>query len=309
MENNSQASVKTLTCMLAVLLPIVSCTSFGSPVDKRQATVVISEDSPYGVNEICCQASGDPHYISFDDRRFDFMGSGTYLMAGNCCGSPRLSVYGNNVHRYGLNSVTYLDSVTLYIFGYSITLGQGRSVQVNGLNIPVRRLPYVADSFRIYNFRRNFVCVNTVWGLRTCFNGGSLTRVCYPATSRHFRAFDGLCNATSFRNPVNPPPPPGPGIPVIRELPQWPPARPSIPCCDPIDVTRPEYCGLLIDGNGPLRNCIVDPRLNSLGFYTDCMFDVCSFSFNSTVAALLARESVQNYVDMCQIILNTDITL
>lgn len=44
-----------------------------------------------------CRASGDPHYTSFDNKRFDFQGKCEYIFAEDCSSAKSFTVWTKNV--------------------------------------------------------------------------------------------------------------------------------------------------------------------------------------------------------------------
>lgn len=85
-----------------------------------------------------CQAWGDPHFITLDGHRFDFQGTCEYLLSAPCqtlpAGTENFNVTVVNEHR-GSQAVSYTRSVTLNIYGLSLTLSASwpRQLQVSGL--------------------------------------------------------------------------------------------------------------------------------------------------------------------------------
>lgn len=88
-----------------------------------------------------CRAQGDPHYTTFDGRRYDMMGTCTYTLA-ELCGEdetlPAFSVEAKNEHR-GSRLVSYVGLVTVHAYSHSVTLARGEvgfvrvSVRLGGL--------------------------------------------------------------------------------------------------------------------------------------------------------------------------------
>lgn len=104
--------------------------------------MVVCEDSGCKPGEVCtvvkgvrrcvansqsiCVATGDPHYTTFDGRRYDFMGTCVYLLAGLCSTDPTLipfAVTVENNHR-GSHLVSFTKVVTVEVYNVSLSLSQ-----------------------------------------------------------------------------------------------------------------------------------------------------------------------------------------
>lgn len=82
-----------------------------------------------------CWAMGDPHYCTFDQRYFDFMGTCTYVVTRNCHENnslPAFEVLAKNENR-GDISVSYVARVTVNIGDITISVGSSEpgKVRVN----------------------------------------------------------------------------------------------------------------------------------------------------------------------------------
>lgn len=82
------------------------------------------------IRQAICEASGDPHYVSFDGLRFDFQGTCTYILSQSC-GLERTNLTHFSIlvenerwwpNRYHRVSVT--QQVALTVYGSTIILRQ-----------------------------------------------------------------------------------------------------------------------------------------------------------------------------------------
>lgn len=78
----------------------------------------------YPDNFASCEATGDPHYVSFDGKRFDFMGTCAYLLVGSCgqdAALPEFKVLVENEHR-GSQTVSYTRAVRVVARGVEVAV-------------------------------------------------------------------------------------------------------------------------------------------------------------------------------------------
>ena len=97
------------------LPPPASLPLLPSPAMQTQASVAT------------CRAQGDPHYTTFDGRRYDMMGTCLYSMA-ELCGNdetlPAFSVEAKNEHR-GSRLVSYVGLATVRAYSHAVSLARG----------------------------------------------------------------------------------------------------------------------------------------------------------------------------------------
>ncbi|KAK2895326.1 hypothetical protein Q8A73_014814 [Channa argus] len=121
-----------------------------------------------------CSVYGDPHFITFDKKAYEFQGGCSYTLTTTCGGesSVHFTVIGHNMHPPLQNFTrSKLEAVTLQIEDLSLTLNQSGKVYVNSSHI---QLPFTIygtfGSIRIY-LKNNYVTLETTFGLEILIDG------------------------------------------------------------------------------------------------------------------------------------------
>ncbi|PNF36643.1 hypothetical protein B7P43_G19101, partial [Cryptotermes secundus] len=145
-----------------------------------------------------CGAIGDPHYLTFDGKRFNFMGKCSYhLLKGE-----NYSIEAENVACAGAISeaMSFLPSrsseypsctktVTINLNGHNIKLKQGREVLVDGQEMS--KLPFTAAGAYVHVVSSIFLLVDLPNGLEIWWDG--VTRVYIDAPASFQGNTKGLC--------------------------------------------------------------------------------------------------------------------
>ncbi|XP_051285542.1 zonadhesin, like isoform X2 [Dicentrarchus labrax] len=249
-----------------------------------------------------CIASGDPHYTTFDKRKYNFMGNCSYLMSAPCNETtlPYFEVNVDNENRYNRPTISYVKAVHVYVHMVKISILKGGTVQVNGtnVNLPVTPAPGVSvfKSGQHYTVSMNF-------GVTVRYDGNhfmdikvikdyqkKLCGLCgdYDGdTKDDFRKPDGSLtnNANDFGHSWN-------TDPECNKKPNT-----TIPGCDEEEQEQYEssgYCGILLDKKGPFAVC--HPKVNPNNYFRDCIFDLCELDGAKPILC----EAIEAYVNECQ---------
>ncbi|XP_041034717.1 zonadhesin-like [Carcharodon carcharias] len=149
-----------------------------------------------------CIISGDPHYITFDSRKFTFLGTCTYTLARNCRNKtgPWFSIEGKNEER-SLPGATYLRKIYLTIDNIIITLMKNRRILLNQTRV---RLPKTVGRAQLSQ-SGHYVVVQTDFGLQVQYDGNHFVKII--VSSSYSGQMCGLCgdfngnDADDYRSP------------------------------------------------------------------------------------------------------------
>lgn len=90
----------------------------------QQCKVVEGVRKCQAVSQSTCQATGDPHYVTFDKKKFDFQGTCVYQLVALCSKNPELvpfEVLVQNDYR-GSKVVSYTKLVEIKVYSLSIVV-------------------------------------------------------------------------------------------------------------------------------------------------------------------------------------------
>ena len=90
----------------------------------QQCQVVDGIKKCQAVSYSTCQATGDPHYMTFDKKRFDFQGTCVYQLVALCSKDPELEPFEVLVQndQRGSRMVSYTKLVEVKVYSLSIII-------------------------------------------------------------------------------------------------------------------------------------------------------------------------------------------
>ncbi|XP_017309111.2 IgGFc-binding protein isoform X2 [Ictalurus punctatus] len=257
-----------------------------------------------------CMGSGDPHYLTFDGRRFDFQGTCTYYLSKLVNTSDTslvpFEVLVKNENR-GMNKVvSFTKTVEIKVFGYTIIMSKDNygKVMINNLFV---NLPFEKEGGQLSIFRSGyFGVVKTDFGMNVRFNWDSYVEITLPST--YSNLVGGLCgnwngnlnddlnfpnksittNPTAFGNSWKARNDPDCSAECIGQ---------KCPKCDAADRNKDVFtkpCSLITDANGPFKTC--HSQINPTKFYEDCVYDMCMYGGHSTALC----SALTAYTAACQ---------
>ncbi|KAK9530400.1 hypothetical protein VZT92_011903 [Zoarces viviparus] len=255
--------------------------------------------NPHGT----CSASGDPHYLTFDRKAYDFQGTCRYVLATLCNathGLHQFSVEAKN-EPWRERPVSITAEVFVNVGGYRVHMSrQSRGVvQVNGetKSLPILlngSLAIYASGFRTY--------VSAEFGLRVMYDGYSTVSVSVPPSYRQKTC--GLCGNFNGNPNDDFHTPSGMMVTTPQEFgTSWKVAS-NYTCSDGCGSSCPQcnnelparaLCEVIQASDGPLSFC--HEEVNPAPYFRDCVFDVCVSG--SEGQDLLCR-AIQTYVSACQ---------
>uniref|UniRef100_A0A8C3FY59 VWFD domain-containing protein n=1 Tax=Chrysemys picta bellii TaxID=8478 RepID=A0A8C3FY59_CHRPI len=283
-----------------VLCQVTSCKT------SERCAVINGVRGCYPISYSTCTASGDPHYTTFDGKKYDFMGTCIYQLAGVCSKDPTLTPFNVKVenNNRGSKAVSYTKVVTLEVYGRNITVSQQypRKIKVDGVFMD---LPFYHEEKLQAYVSGSHIAIKTAFDLRVTFDGSSVVRVTVPNT--YTNALCGLCgnnnqsagddltmrdgsqaaNAIQFAESWK-----------VGEVPGClPSCTKDCPVCSEAQkkpYKGDRYCGVITRGDGPFREChgAIDPA----SFFDDCIFDACQYKGHRDALC----SAISAYVTACQ---------
>ncbi|KAJ8332875.1 hypothetical protein SKAU_G00417710 [Synaphobranchus kaupii] len=258
------------------------------------------------ISKATCRAVGDPHYSTFDGKRFNFQGTCTYTMSttvGKTHGLIPFTILTKNSHR-GNKYVSFVRKVTITVYGQTISISNRRGiVEVNGVN---SHLPVTLAGGKLHVVRRHcYAVLKTDFGLEVRYDWK--TKLYITVTSSYFRSLGGLCGNYNGDRKDEFTTPKGKTVSTILEFAKsWKTkdedvfcnddCRGKCPSCSPAlqEKYRAEnFCGLMAKKDGPFASChkALEPDM----YVDNCVYDVC---INKGIKRFLC-DNMESYADAC----------
>uniref|UniRef100_A0A8C3V3V6 VWFD domain-containing protein n=1 Tax=Catharus ustulatus TaxID=91951 RepID=A0A8C3V3V6_CATUS len=250
-------------------------------------------ENSYGI----CHVHGDPHYLSFDKVRHNFMGNCTYTLARVCSNTtslPYFNVEAKNEHR-GNTRVSYVREVVVEVYGQ-------RFVMVNNVR---QTLPVSAAGGAVTVSKSGrYIVLETDFNLRVSYDADHSVEVKVPTT--YFNLTCGMCGNFNNRKDDEYMMPNGQQAADSNELGQSWQVPDSDPSCG-VPVPSPpcsaeeeqlyqsdQFCGILTTRPSSFESChgVINPQ----DYFDTCLYDLCAL--NGSQQFLCA--TLEAYADACQ---------
>ncbi|XP_062394660.1 IgGFc-binding protein-like [Sardina pilchardus] len=257
-------------------------------------------------SEDTCSALGDPHYRTFDGKRYDFQGTCTYTMAEVLkkeAGLVPFTVLAKNNHR-GNKRVAYVRKVTVTVYNHTVTISKKRArVEVDG-EIVYLPVSLAGGKLQVVQRGRNAV-LTTKFGLKVTYDWNMMLRITAP--SSYFRTLGGLCGNYNGDRKDEWTSRSGSRLSSALEFAKsWKVSdrdlfchdncRGKCPSCSAAQKNKfsgVKYCGLITDTNSVFAKC--KPEVDPGMYFDNCVYDIC---INKGIKNFLC-DNIENYVDAC----------
>uniref|UniRef100_A0A3B4ULI5 VWFD domain-containing protein n=1 Tax=Seriola dumerili TaxID=41447 RepID=A0A3B4ULI5_SERDU len=254
-----------------------------------------------------CQATGDPHYMTFDKTRFDFQGTCVYQLVSLCSNNPELvpfEVLVQNDHR-GSKVVSYTKLVEVKVYSLSIVITRTHKGLIM-VNNELVNLPVTLAGGQVSVYKSGwYALLTTNFGLEVSFNWENAVFVTLP--SNYMGAVCGLCGNYNGKGQDDLIPKNGDKAvsPAafgaswrVAEIPGCVEGcKGACPDCDitqKVQYEKGDFCGILRDPNGPFRGC--HAKVDPAGYFKDCVYDVCLYKGRKDVLC----QAITSYTSACQ---------
>ena len=240
----------------------------------------ICEQQSCTINGATCYAWGDPHYVTFDSRRYDFQGTCEYILT-QPCNSSEFSVIVTNLGHNQYVSCTDTVRVLVPDENLNIFMERGGTVTINDILQPNNGNEVILHSGQVEVVRtggRPHVILSTS-GVRVSWDG--LYRVDVTVSTSWTERLCGLCgdyngNANDdFRAPddtlTNTPNEFGVSWQYATNSTRCAPPPDPIPCSPDLMTEAQSRCAFMQQEPFSICNSVVDPLL----FIESCEYDYC----------------------------------